>query len=248
MKQNRTLSHHFQLLDEILAQHTASPLSLNPHKTFSTSFVELGNLITENTCDIQLINSLSHTLERILDAMLYNFPENIFWDFDLMTSSILKQALVAEDNALSFVESWGDKIVSLMELFGRKSEICFRYVHDFTYGFDWAKWVQNEPQTRAVIEPFSLTFLDYLLSKGKKILQLIRVGDSHYHQLREKCYRNPFCFSREPENEYRLLTYLAAQQLIPVPGWDWNAQPIWNKPFCQLREELSLKLHIPKNN
>ncbi|BAY46520.1 hypothetical protein SAMD00079811_41320 [Scytonema sp. HK-05] len=248
MKQNRKITHAFRLLDEILTQHTASPLSLNPHKTFATSFVELGSSIAEKTCDIQLINSLSNTLERMLRAMLHNFPENIFWDFDFIVSSMLKQALVAEASAVSFVESFGDKIVSLMELFGSQSEIRFRYVHDFIFGFDWAKWVQNEAQTRAVIEPFSLTFLDCLISKGKGILQLIRVGDARYHQLREQCYRNPFCFSREPEDEQRLLTYLAAQQLIPVPAWNWNARPVWNKPFHQLREQLSLKLNIPKNS
>ncbi|WP_414588269.1 hypothetical protein [Scytonema sp. PCC 10023] len=248
MKQNREITHPFQLLDEIIAQHTASPLSLNPQKTFATSFVELGNSIAEKTCDIPLINSLSDTLERMLDAMLHNFPENIFWDFDFIVSSMLRQALVAQTSAVSFLESFGDKIVSLMELFGSQSEIRFRYVHDFIFGFDWAKWVQEEPQTRAVIEPFSLTFLDCLISKGTKIIQLIRVGDARYHQLREQCYRNPFCFSREPEDEQRLLTYLAAQQLIPVAAWNWNAQPVWDKPFHQLREQLSLKLNIPKNS
>ncbi|MEI2583372.1 hypothetical protein [Scytonema sp. PRP1] len=248
MKQNRKITDPFRLLDEILAQHTVSCLSLNPHKTFTTSFVELGSSIAEKTCDIQLINSLSNTLERMLGAMLHNFPENIFWDFDFIVSSMLRQALVAKDGAVSFLESFGDKIVSLMGLFGKQSEIRFRYVHDFIFGFDWAKWVQNEAQTRAVIEPFSLTFLDYLISKGKKIIQLIRVGDARYHQLSEKCYRNPFCFSREPEDEYRLLTYLATQQLIPVAAWNWNAQPLWNKPFHELREQISLKLNIPKNS
>ncbi|ARV62543.1 hypothetical protein BZZ01_31430 [Nostocales cyanobacterium HT-58-2] len=247
MKHNRALSYPFQLLDEILTQHTASPLSLNPQKTSTTSFVELGHLITEKTCDIQLINSLGCTLERILHAMLYNFPENIFWDFDFIVSSILTQALSAEENALACVESYGDKIVSLMELFGRQSEIRFRYVHDFTYGFDWAKWVHNAAQTRNFVEPFSLTFLDYLLARGQGILQLIYVGDTQYYRLSEKCYRNPFCFSREPEDEYRLLTSLAAQQLIPVASWNWNAQPVWDKPFHQLREQLSLKLNISQN-
>lgn len=248
MKQNRKTTHPFGLLDEMLAQHTVSSLSLNPHKTFTTSFIELGNFITTKTCDDQLISCLSDTLERMLDTILHNFPENIFWDFDFIVSSILKQALVAKDGAVSFLELFGDKIVSLMGLFGKESEIRFRYLHDLTFGFEWAKWVQNEAQGRTVIEPFSLTFLDYVISRGKKIIQLIRVGDARYHQLSEKCYRNPFCFSREPEDEYRLLTSLATQQLIPVAAWDWNAQPVWNKPFHQLREELSLKLNIPQNS
>lgn len=243
MKRNQVATTTFQLLDEILAQRVVNPFSLNPHKTFITSFVELGNLIAEKTCDIQLIRSLKDTLERVLRALLHNFPENIFWDFDFIVSSMLRQALVA-DGGVSFLESFGDKIVSLMGLFGRQSEIRFPYAHDFIYGFDWAKWVQKDAQTRVVFEPFSLTFLDYLITRGKEILQLISINDTKYHKISKDCYRNPFSFSRQPEDEDRLLTYIAGKQLIPVATWDWNARPIWNKPFHQTREQISLELSI----
>ncbi len=247
MKQN-PIPSQFQLLDEILAQHSINPLSLNPHKTLTTSFVELGNLVTQKTSQIQLIESLRDTLKRILYALLQNFPENIFWDFDFIVGSMLKQALVADAGAVCFLESFGDKIVSLMEMCGRQSEIRFCYVHDFMYGFEWAKWVQKEAQTRGVIEPFSLTFLDYLLTRCQEISQLIQVDDVRYHRIAEKCYRNPFVFSREPEDERRLLTYLAVNQLIPVAAWNWNDDPVWDKPFHQIRAQLSLELNIPKNS
>jgi hypothetical protein len=249
MTQHLTPIHSFQLLDDILSQYAVHPLSLNPHKTTITSFVALGNAILEKTSSAQLIITLKETLERILHALLDNFPENIFWDFDFIVSSMLNQALVAEESSVCFLESFGDKIVSLMNVFGKESEIRFRYVHDFIYGFDWAKWVQKDAQTRAIVEPFSLTFLDCLLARGKEILQLISVGDSKYHQLgTQQNYRNPFCFSREPEDEYRLLICLAEKQLIPVATWNWNACPVWNQPFHQIREQLSLELCIPKNN
>jgi hypothetical protein len=45
-----------------------------------------------------------------------------------------------------------------------------------------------------------------------------------------------------------MLSYLAVNQLIPVTAWNWNAQPVWNKPFQQLREQLSLKLNIPNKS
>ena len=246
MKQN-LIPSQFELLDEILAQQSINPLSLNPHKSLTTSFVELGNLVTQKTRDLELVESLRETLEHILDALLQNFPENIFWDFDFIVSSMLRQALVADAGAISFLESFGNKIVSLMELYGRQSEVRFCYAHDFMYGFDWAKWVQKEAQTRTVIEPFSLTFLDYLLTRGKEVLQLIKVGDPKYHRLAENCYRNPFGFSREPEDERRLLIHLALNQQIPVAVWNWDARPVWDKPFHQIREQLSLKLNIAKN-
>ncbi|MEA5503312.1 hypothetical protein VB735_09365 [Halotia wernerae UHCC 0503] len=243
MKQNLAPTQAFPFLDEILAQQSISLLSLNPKKTLITSFAELENLVAAQTTDMQLISHLQSTLEVILDAQLQNFPENIFWDFDFMVSSILRQALVANDGA-DFLEYFGNKMVALTELFGIKKEIRFRYVHDFMYGFEWAKWVQKEPQNRAHIEPFSLFFLDYLLIKGQELVHRISLDQVSFYKLCDTGFRNPFSFSREPEDEYRLLTYLAEKQLIPVAAWNWNAHPIWNQPFEEIRQQLSLKLNI----
>lgn len=247
MKQNLTHIPSFSIFDEIIAQQSINQLSLNPQKILATSFAELGDLIVEKSTDIQVITSLHNTLEQIIFAELHNFPENIFWDFDLLVSSMLNQALVADD-AVEFLQCFGYKMVSLLELCGIKTIIRFRYLHDFMYGFEWARWVAKEPETRANEEPFSLNFLDYLLAKGEEILQRICLEKGNYYKPCGKGYRNPYCFSREPEDECRMLSYLAANQLIPVTAWNWNAQPVWNKPFQQLREQLSLKLNIPNNN
>ncbi|MBD2387987.1 hypothetical protein [Cylindrospermum sp. FACHB-282] len=247
MKQNSVSTHCFWTLDQILSEHSVHLLSLNPCKTLTTSFAELGDLIAEQTTDSQLITKLRETLEIIIHAQLENFPENIFWDFDFMVSSMLKQALLEDDGAVLFLDNFREKMVFITELCGIKTEIRFRYVHDFIYGFEWARWVKKEPQTRANIEPFSLIFLDYLLIKGKDILENINLNQSTTsYKLSETGYRNPFCFSREPEDEYRLLSYLAQKQLIPVAVWNWNTQPIWNKPFQTMREQLSLELNIPQ--
>ncbi|MEH1927781.1 hypothetical protein [Nostoc sp.] len=244
MKQELTQTHTFRLIDEIFAQQSVNLLSLNPQKTLITSFTELGNLITEQNPDIQLLTTLQETLECIVYTQLQNFPENIFWDFDFLVSSMLRQALVADEGAIPFLTVFGEKMVSLTEMFGNKTEMRFRYVHDFMYGFDWARWVQKEPHKRAHIEPFSLVFLDYLLVKGKELLQRISHGQVTSYKLCDTGYRNPFTFSREPKDEYRLLTYLAEEQLIPVAVWNWNASPVWNKPFQEMRQQLALKLDI----
>ncbi|AFZ24422.1 hypothetical protein Cylst_2186 [Cylindrospermum stagnale PCC 7417] len=246
MEPNSASTNCFCTLDQILSQHSVNLLSLNPCKNLTTSFAELGDLIAEKTTDSQLITNLRETLEIIIYAQLENFPENIFWDFDFMVSSMLRQALRENDGAVLFVDTFRKKMVSITELFG-KTEIRFRYVHDFIYGFEWARWVNKEPQNRANIEPFSLIFLDYLLCKGQEIIQKISLNQvTTAYKLSETGYRNPFCFSREPEDEYRLLTYLAQKQLIPVAVWNWDTQPIWNKPFHRMREQLSLKLNIPQ--
>ncbi|MBD2521933.1 hypothetical protein [Nostoc sp. FACHB-133] len=244
MKQELTPTHTFQFIDEILAQQSVNLLSLSPEKTLMTSFAELENLITEQNTDIQIITTIQQTLENIVRTQLQNFPENIFWDFDFLVSSMLRQALTADEGAIPFLKVFDEKMISLTEMFGNKTEMRFRYVHDFMYGFDWARWVQKEPQNRAHVEPFSLIFLDYLLAKGKELLQRISHGQVISYKLCETGYRNPFTFSREPEDEYRLLTCLAEEQLIPVAAWNWNANPIWNRPFQEMRQELALKLNI----
>jgi len=244
MKQKLTSTHAFQFIDEILARQSVNLLSLNPQRRLITSFAELGNLITQQNTEIKLIITLQETLESIVYTQLQNFPENIFWDFDFLVSSMLRQALVADQGAIPFLKVFGEKMVSLTEMFGNKTEMRFRYAHDFMYGFDWARWVQKEPQNRAHIEPFSLVFLDYLLAKGKELLQRISHGQITSYKLCDTGYRNPFTFSREPEDEYRLLTYLAEEQLIPVAVWEWNACPVWNKPFQEMRQQLALKLNI----
>ncbi|MEH2076716.1 MAG: hypothetical protein V7K57_20335 [Nostoc sp.] len=244
MKQELTPTHTFQYIDEILAQQSIHLLSLNPQKTLSTSFAKLENLITEQNTDIQLLINIQETLESIVHTQLQNFPENIFWDFDFLVSTMIRQALAADEGAIPFLKVFGEKMVTLIEMFGNKTEIRFRYVHDFIYGFEWARWVQKEPQNRAHIEPFSLVFFDYLLVKGKELVQRINHGQVTSYKLCDTGYRNPFTFSREPEDEYRLLTYLAEEQLIPVAVWNWNASPVWNKPFQEMRQQLALKLNI----
>ena len=244
MKQDFAPTDAFQILDEIIAQSAVNLLSLNPQKTLITTFTELGNLVVETTSNLDIIASLRDNLSVIIYAQLQNFPGNIFWDFDFMVSSMVRQALMADEGAVAFLESFANKMVLLTDLFGINQEIRFRYVHDFIYGFEWARWVQKDPRNRVNIEPFSLIFLDYLLIKGQNILQHINIEKSTFYKLCDTGYRNPFTFSREPQDEYCLLTHLAAKELTPVAAWNWNASPVWNKPFQEMRQELALKLNI----
>jgi hypothetical protein len=241
MKSKIISTYNFGILDEIITQQGIRPLSLNPNRNLITSFREIGDLIAENTCDLNVIDCMSQTLEKIIRSQLINFPENIFWDFDLMVSSLLEQALIAEDGPIVFLESFGRKIELLMDMFGCRGGIRFRYVHDFMYGFDWARWVKKDPNNRSKRKPFSPIFLDYLLAKGQEILSSISIDDKRYHHISSRSFRNAFCFPREPKDEYRLLTYLADYGLIPVNAWNWNAEPIWNKPFDEIREQVCLK-------
>ena len=174
-------------------------------------------------------------LARVARAFLTDFPENVFWDFDRLAASMASDprgpAAFAED------------VVHLSALYGRHSTICFRYIHDFVYGFDWCRWVQKDPEGRAKIGPFHPVFLAYLRHRAAELLRLIAGDDEKYGRLRQP-YRNPFGFSREPGDEERLHRALAERGLIPVRAWEQAGPDRWNEPFADLREQLAQTLAI----
>jgi hypothetical protein len=139
-----------------------------------------------------------------------------------------------------------EQICRLQKLYGQNSIICFRYVHDFVYGFDWAKWVLRDPETRNVHGPFSGAFLDYIENRAHELIDLIHNDDEKYPKLESGEPRNPFVFSREPDDERRLFMTLAERDLIPVRAWTFDTTPVWNRPFAALRAEMAVELGICK--
>src|SRR5690606_29082988 len=82
---------------------------------------------------------LRAALRAIEAAAAAAFPGNIFWDLELLAASLLRSGEIAAQ---------GRQIAELQALYGETTAIRFRYVHDFLYGYDWAKWVQREPASR----------------------------------------------------------------------------------------------------
>ena len=74
------------------------------------------------------------------------------------------------------------RVVAVCRGFGNKSELRFRYAHDFLYGYDWARWVVRQPERRAAIGPFDLAFFDYLEGRLRTLVELIA---EQRHQIRE---------------------------------------------------------------
>lgn len=226
-------------LDELFGERGIEPRSLNSAAAVPTGFAELERTVVRLAVAPDLVGPLGLTLERIVRSAVENFPDNLYWDFDFLVGTMTGRVRdVGADPAL-FLESFGDRMTRLLTLFGIRSSICFRYLHDFLYGFDWAKWVQKAPAARAQVGPFDLAFLDQLEHRGHELLRLIATDDAKYHALPDGAYRNPFPFSREPEQEAWLLARLEAHDLIPVAMWDPHARPTWNKPFHRRREQLS---------
>lgn len=175
----------------------------------------------------------------IAEAQAQQFPETLFWDFDYLAASLLR-----ETEGVSALETLASDIIALQSQYGKSSQIAFRYAHDFIYGFDWARWVAKSPALRAPYGPFSAVFISYLAQRGHELVTLIARNDTKYPPLPPGVARNPFGFSRALEDEKRLFKVLAACDEIPLVAWRVDAKPRWDAPFADLRRSRAAVLGL----
>ena len=201
-----------------------SPDTLNP--------TPLTELVPSVAADgIALLAKFAFSASR---AQLANFPGNIFWDWDYLISSVWRDATDSADPH-AYLTKVSGLFSDLMRLYGRHSTIRFRYVHDFVYGFDWARWMmRTKPDVDH--QPFGLAFLNHSKTRAYELLALIAKNDERYPTLPSDKPRNPFSFVRDPEQERILYSDLAARDLIPVRAWDRDAVPVWEKDFDAHRQ------------
>ncbi|MEM9385760.1 MAG: ferrochelatase [Pseudomonadota bacterium] len=224
-------------LDAWLDEEVGERVSLCPGRSHPTSFAVLWQTLGLEAAHAV---ALYRQTERVVRAIAMHFPENVFWDLDLIVQALADRASV------DATEAMGDRLVALIDGFGMHSVIRFRYVHDFTYGFDWAKWVAKAPGRRAHIGPFDEGFLTYLERRRQELQELIAQDDAKYGRLRDERPRNPFGFSREPQDERLLHEMLAERGQIPVPTWDRLGRAQWGARFAEHRAELAAELGIAK--
>ncbi|MEM7135858.1 MAG: hypothetical protein AAF500_04720 [Myxococcota bacterium] len=219
-------------------------LTLDPSREEATPLAQLIALIAEPTDS--RADLLTEAAVVVAQAQLDNFPDNLFWDFDFYLATIDAHASRGHDYE-SCLRDASATTVSLMRLYGQHSKIRFRYVHDFIYGFDWARWVRRAPTSRRGSEPFGLPFLMQSEDRGRDILRLIDQDDPRYPNLTTKAARNPFPFVREPADELSLYRDLATRDLIPVPAWRRDATPVWDRDFDQLRNDRAVALGLGRH-
>jgi hypothetical protein len=182
------------------------------------------------------MKGLLHVCEAIQDHFFHNF----FWDLDHLCAYWLwlddphQVVLLAQ------------KVVQLQKDFGKYSPIHFQYSHDFLYGYDWCRWVKKQPQTRALVHPYSIEFLNYLHKRHKELLELIALGDTKYGPLAQDAYRNPFSFKRTPTDERTLHEALSQQGCIPWPAWQRTvlSEDRWysSQDFAHMRTKMAQEL------
>lgn len=228
--------------------------TLDPTRELATSLIDVHERalarLDPNRATL-LARPLSNGLCELALAQLDAFPGNLFWDLDLIAATIVAQACpLPQLAAIQHVAQQFGRMAELQRLYGRSTAINFAYVHDFVYGYDWAKWVAREPSVQAdVPEPFAPRFLAYMRVRAHELIELIAVDDAKYPSLDDDQARNPFPFSREPADEIRLHRELARRDLIPVPTWDADALSLdwatrWQVPFQARRIEVAGELGL----
>lgn len=220
-------------LDESLAA-SGRTRSLAPGRARATPLITLFDRLAPKAHPV----AFGRALHRLAAAQLEAFPDNLFWDLDALAAALARRA---DPGAMAATSA---TVAALQDLFGQATPIHFRYVHDFLYGFDWARWVAREPEARQHVGPFDDDFLSYTWRRGHELLLLIANDDEKYPKLPDGRPRNPFVFSREPEDEARLLEDLAARDAIPVRAWETDPPLVWDRPYRAIREERAQALAV----
>jgi hypothetical protein len=223
--------------------------SLHPERAQASSLTGLGELLLAAEDPPALKAAFARGLSAVALAIARNFPENIFWDLDFLAASLVASARAVyaegdERRALAGVERATELLVEVQAQYGVESPIRFRYVHDFLYGYDWARWVAREPEQRRHIGPYDLVFLRRMHQRAGELAELIEADDATYPRLIAGERRNPFGFSREPDAEMALLLELSGADLVPVEAWRIDPVPEWNRPYGELREQRARRLGL----
>lgn len=222
--------------DAQIERRPSAPLSLDPSPRRATKLSTLIESLGGEACDRE---AFGDAIVSIAESQLRHFPGNLFWDFDALAAQLARFNREELTEAVSLSRS-------LMERFGMNSPIRFRYVHDFMYGFDWARWVALDPGTRSAVPPFGLEFLRAIYRRGGELIETIRArGDARYPPMgANEDARNPFGFIREPREEYYLMRALAARGLVPVRAYDPHAEGDFRRDFRALRAEIARELGL----
>lgn len=214
--------------------------SLQPGRTDARP---LSELVPDRALGGEVRRAVARGMVRIAEAMHRNFPSNLFGDLDLVLARLERGGA---ENGEAWVDGAATTVVELHELFGQQTAIQFRYVHDFLYGFDWARWVRRDPEARASVGPFDEPFLAYVGRRGRELLALIAEDDAKYHRIPRGADRNPFRFHRDPQSEAALLCDLAAAGWVPVEAWRRDAAPCWDRDYVAAREARARALGLAR--
>lgn len=215
--------------------------TLDPSRECARGVEELCALLVSDASP-ELARAFEHGTRQLDDAIAAAFPHNLLWDLEYPLAASLRVAQDASD-PVATLSGRLEALAALQRLFGDSTVVHFRYIHDFIYGFDWARWVARDPEGRADVGPFDPPFVAAMHKRGAELIATIAKGtDEKYPPLSQGTHRNPFPFRREPKAELAILRALARDDALPVRAWDVDAIPVWDRPFASMREQMAASL------
>lgn len=232
--------NRFKSLEQEMLDAKVELCSVYAFKPSASSPSRLAAYVSDLYDDEMIWAHFSDYLEQMILSIRHHFPENIFWDLDYMIAYAVRESQKFKEPEL-FWEAYTQKLNHLLAVFGCHGEIRFRYLHDFTYGFDWARWVRKDLPSRKNVQPFEMAFFDRTISRGEELLELIRQNDSRYHRLQTSSYRNPFSFSRDILEEKEMMCWLSNNNGLPIAQWNANGPINFEKDFDLIRKWRSEK-------
>ena len=219
-------------MDYILSCHIKKPLSLSSNKKYATSFLNLSVVSPIAQLNYPLQKEVLDGFEAIVKSHIKNFPDTIFWDYDYLFH------LLCTSPSIIAIKKLAQDIIFLYEHYGIHSPIRFQYTHDLIFGFDWAKWVGKNPPARSQVAPFGPIFMQHLKNRAIELLHLITLNDGKYPKIPTPIKRNPFPFSRAPQEEMAVHKLLAQEMLVPIKAWEAKPVISWHHKFLKVRENL----------
>ncbi len=240
-------SHHghacpLAIAEAALVRRVGRPRSLSPERQGATLPTCVASEVLTPRHDVAIGDALRAGVANLVQAQLVAFPGNLFWDIDCLVASVLREAEQSEEDTASFLTQAFAQMSALQHLFGQATLIRFRYIHDFIYGYDWARWVQEGPEERRGVGPYDRVFVERMHRRGHELLALIAENDGKYPKISDVEDRNPFGFSREPEEEMQLHRLLARDGSVPVRAWLTSPASLPDMDHSLRRQQLARRL------
>ncbi|MBX7081579.1 MAG: ferrochelatase [Nannocystaceae bacterium] len=224
--------------------------SLAPERALAHGLEAIGATLFDDAAPAELVTTFAELAIAWRDAIASAFPDNLLWDCDLPLACWWRHARGAAA-PVATARALLQAATALQRQFSRGGALGFRYAHDFLYGFDWAKWVARAPEQRAPgrpggAGPFDPGFLAALRQRGEELCALVARGDDAQYPPLGGAARNPFPFSREPDEELALHRALAAAGEVPVIAWSCDGEAQWSRPFAALRRERAARMGLSR--
>lgn len=218
------------------------PRTLAPDRSRASRLTAVVDRLASEASSGEVLDAFALGLAQIATAQVRHFPETIFWDIDAMAAELLRGPAGSDAELMRELTR---EIAALQAQYGRESVLAFRYIHDFTYGYDWVKWVARDEDARRDVRPFSPEFVNYLRGRGAELVELIAQNDDKYPKLPNGRPRNPFGFSRDPGHEATLFEAIARDDALPIRAWSIEPPRFDPRPFADIREACAESLGIP---